>query len=257
MCVCVCVCVCVPALRSYQSPASSCQQRARCAARASSSVERVAVARVRRWASRVESSRIEPRAESGRARTSKRDEPKESKAGLSSLVSSFVFVVVPYVRPSSARRRRPLSLTWKPIKMAEIVQMFLFLYKSKYRRKRRRDVDDDDGGGGGRGGGGAWFDHNREQNCDRRWRCRCGHGSGGSGGNATATVPWASFLLWAALIYWVVHVSAAASTSSSSPTLDAGCDPDTCVNGICENGICVCREGWQGAHCQFCGGKVR
>ncbi|EGI65634.1 hypothetical protein G5I_05899 [Acromyrmex echinatior] len=141
--------------------------------------------------------------------------------------------------------------------MAEIVQMFLFLYKSKYRRKRRRDVDDDDGGGGG---GGAWFDHNREENCDQRWRCRCrcrcGHGSGSGSGNATATMPWVPFLLWAALVCWVVHVSAAASTSSSSPTLDAGCDPDTCVNGVCENGICVCREGWQGAHCQFCGGKV-
>ncbi|KYM98424.1 hypothetical protein ALC62_10864 [Cyphomyrmex costatus] len=137
--------------------------------------------------------------------------------------------------------------------MAEIVQMFLFLYKSKYRRKYRRNGDDDNGDDSGSGSG-AWFDHNRGQNCDRRWRCRCGNGSGGS---ATTIVPWAPFLLWAAFVCWVVHVSAAASTSSSSPTLDAGCDPDTCVNGVCENGICVCREGWQGTHCQFCGGKVR
>ncbi|XP_024889082.1 attractin-like protein 1 isoform X1 [Temnothorax curvispinosus] len=140
--------------------------------------------------------------------------------------------------------------------MAEIVQMFLFLYKSKYRRKRRRNGDDsdgdgDNGGGGGSGSGAAW----RGQDRDRRWRCRCGHGSGG---NATATaVPWAPFLLWAALVCWVVHVSAATSASSSSPTLDAGCDPNTCENGDCVNGTCVCREGWQGALCQFCGGKVR
>ncbi|TGZ32639.1 Uncharacterized protein DBV15_09083 [Temnothorax longispinosus] len=139
--------------------------------------------------------------------------------------------------------------------MAEIVQMFLFLYKSKYRRKRRRNGDDsdgdgDDGGGGGSGSGAAW----RGQDRDRRWRCRCGHGSGG---NATATaVPWAPFLLWAALVCWVVHVSAATSASSSSPTLDAGCDPNTCENGDCVNGTCVCREGWQGALCQFCGGKL-
>lgn len=40
------------------------------------------------------------------------------------------------LRDSLALRRcRPLSLTWKPTKMAEVVQMFLFLYKSKYRRK--------------------------------------------------------------------------------------------------------------------------
>lgn len=195
--------------------------------------------------SRVESGRIEPSRVASREGQDGLDGTRQGRELVLVPVSRrFFVVVVPYARPSSARRRRPLSLTWKPTKMAEIVQMFLFLYKSKYRRKRRSDSDDDDDGGALRG-----------QDRDRRWRCRCGHGSGGSA--TTTTVPWAPFLLWAALVCWVVHVSAAASTSSSSPMLDAGCDPDTCVNGDCVNGTCVCREGWQGAHCQFCGGKVR
>ncbi|EZA62765.1 hypothetical protein X777_07581 [Ooceraea biroi] len=131
--------------------------------------------------------------------------------------------------------------------MAEIVQMFLFLYKSKYRRKgqwrRSRRGDDDE----------VAVVHDRDPR--QRWHCD-GHGSG-----AVATVPWVHFLLWAALACWVVHVGAAAASSSSSssslslPTMD--CDPDICINGECVNGTCVCREGWQGTHCQFCGGKVR
>lgn len=123
----------------------------------------------------------------------------------------------PYVsRP--VRRRRPLSLTWKPIKMAEVVQMFLFLYKSKYRRKGQ---------------------------CREVVRDQCG----------VIAVPWP--ILWAALVCWVVHVTAAASTSSSSLTTDTSCDTDSCVNGGCVNGTCMCHEGWQGTACQFCGGKVR
>lgn len=123
----------------------------------------------------------------------------------------------PYVfRP--VRRRRPLSLTWKPIKMAEVVQMFLFLYKSKYRRKGQ---------------------------CREVVRDQCG----------VIAVPWP--ILWAALICWVVHVTAAASSSSSSLTTDTTCDTDSCVNGDCVNGTCVCHEGWQGSACQFCGGKVK
>lgn len=28
-------------------------------------------------------------------------------------------------------------------------------------------------------------------------------------------------------------------------------------NGVCRNETCICYDGWQGPHCQFCGGKVR
>lgn len=28
-------------------------------------------------------------------------------------------------------------------------------------------------------------------------------------------------------------------------------------NGVCKNDTCVCFDGWQGAECQYCGGKVR
>lgn len=122
--------------------------------------------------------------------------------------------------------------------MAEIVQMFLFLYKSKYRRKaqwrRSRRGGDDDG---------IAAVHDR-------------HGSSASGAIAT----WAPSLLWAVLACWVVHLGAAATAASSISSLSlptTDCDPDTCVNGECVNGTCVCREGWQGTHCQFCGGKVR
>ncbi|KAG7200810.1 hypothetical protein KM043_003181 [Ampulex compressa] len=101
--------------------------------------------------------------------------------------------------------------------MAEAVQMFLFLYKSKYRRKGQ---------------------------CREVVREQCG---------ATA-VPWP--ILWAVIVCWAVHLTAAAS--SSSPTAaEAACEPESCVNGDCLNGTCVCHEGWQGSACQFCGGKVR
>ncbi|XP_020278926.1 attractin-like protein 1 isoform X2 [Pseudomyrmex gracilis] len=140
--------------------------------------------------------------------------------------------------------------------MAEIVQMFLFLYKSKYRRK------------------GQWRPrltcgdvlvaavhhhyhhssshsrHTDHRHCDRD-RHQRSHGSG-----ETTNVSWAPFLLWAALVCCLVHVGAAASSAPSSPTADTACDPDTCVNGDCVNGTCICRDGWQGEHCQFCGGKV-
>ncbi|XP_017752850.1 PREDICTED: attractin-like protein 1 isoform X1 [Eufriesea mexicana] len=102
--------------------------------------------------------------------------------------------------------------------MAEVVQMFLFLYKSKYRRKGQ---------------------------CREVVRDQCG----------VIAVPWP--ILWAALICWVVHVTAAASSSSLSLTTDTTCDTDSCINGDCVNGTCVCHEGWQGSACRFCGGKVR
>lgn len=173
------------------------------------------------------------------------------------LVEALRFLsVVPYARPSSVRPLRPLSLTWKPIKMAEIVHMFLFLYKSKYRRKGqwRRSRR---GSGGGNGGNGDDDDDDEIAAVrDQRWqRRRRGHGSDAA---AAFAVPWATFLPWAVLVCcWVMRVSDAASSSSSSPTVDTACDLDTCVNGDCVNGSCVCREGWQGTHCQFCGGKVR
>lgn len=178
-------------------------------------------------------------------------EPRETDGNKS---SDFYFIYVAcrrrrvsYARPRSVRRRRPLSLTWKPTKMAEIVQMFLFLYKSKYRRKddhqwRRqsyRDAEGDDRVAI------ATSDRQRQ-----RWRCN-GHGTDGA---VARNVPWAPFLLWAALVCWVVHVSAAATTFSLSPTLDV-CE--ACIYGDCINGTCVCRDGWQGANCEFCGGKVR
>ncbi|XP_050304238.1 attractin [Anthonomus grandis grandis] len=35
-------------------------------------------------------------------------------------------------------------------------------------------------------------------------------------------------------------------------------DNNQCMgNGLCKNETCICFEGWQGPHCQFCGGKVR
>lgn len=133
--------------------------------------------------------------------------------------------------------------------MAEIVQMFLFLYKSKYRRKgqwrrSRRGVDD----------GGIAAVHDRDQPRSRR----CRRDRDEHGAITITAVPWAPFLLWAVLACWVVHVGAAgASSSSLSLPTTTDCDPDTCVNGECVNDTCVCREGWQGTHCQFCGGKVR
>lgn len=169
-------------------------------------------------------------------------------------LSDFVCrCLVPYARPSSVRPLRPLSLTWKPIKMAEIVHMFLFLYKSKYRRKDQWRRSRRGSGGGGNGGDDDDDDEIAGVR-DRRWQRRRGHGSD----TATVAVPWATFLPWAVLVCcWVMRVSDAASSSSSLPTLEAVCDLDTCVNGDCVNGSCVCREGWQGTHCQFCGGKVR
>lgn len=35
------------------------------------------------------------------------------------------------------------------------------------------------------------------------------------------------------------------------------CRDIECVNGECINGTCICRDGWQGPFCQFCGGKIR
>lgn len=35
------------------------------------------------------------------------------------------------------------------------------------------------------------------------------------------------------------------------------CSGFNCVNGECRNDSCVCFEGWQGAECQYCGGKVK
>lgn len=115
-------------------------------------------------------------------------------------------------------RQRPLSLTWKPIKMAEVLQMFLFLYKSKYRRKNNKRIF-----------------HDREDSDFSRG------------------------FIWSVLIWAVVlrGVAAAASTTSTSTSTEVPCDIENCVNGDCVNGSCICQDGWQGAACQYCGGKVR
>lgn len=42
----------------------------------------------------------------------------------------------------------------------------------------------------------------------------------------------------------------------SSRTVSGG--GSGCMNGgVCKNGTCICKDGWQGSECQFCGGKVR
>lgn len=81
--------------------------------------------------------------------------------------------------------------------MIEILQMFLFLFKSKYRRK-------------------CYF---------RK-----------------------------VLISGLVFFGALSLVSKVS----AKCDNSNCNgNGVCKNESCMCYDGWQGAQCQFCGGKVR
>ncbi|XP_035739558.1 attractin-like protein 1 isoform X1 [Vespa mandarinia] len=111
--------------------------------------------------------------------------------------------------------------------MAEIVQMFLFLYKSKYRRKRRRP--------------------SRQVELTRFQEC------------GAITLPCLPPLWWAALLCcWLLHLTAASSSSSTTTTTtEPSCDSESCINGDCVNGTCLCREGWQGPACQFCGGKVR
>ncbi|XP_018573311.1 attractin isoform X3 [Anoplophora glabripennis] len=45
---------------------------------------------------------------------------------------------------------------------------------------------------------------------------------------------------------------------SVSYIVSAKCNDTSCGdNGVCKNETCVCYDGWQGPHCQFCGGKVR
>ncbi|XP_063629791.1 attractin [Cydia splendana] len=36
----------------------------------------------------------------------------------------------------------------------------------------------------------------------------------------------------------------------------AKCSNHNCINGDCKNETCVCKEGWQGPECQYCGGKI-
>lgn len=35
------------------------------------------------------------------------------------------------------------------------------------------------------------------------------------------------------------------------------CKDLDCGNGVCQNGTCICYDGWQGHQCQYCGGKVK
>ncbi|XP_046435096.1 attractin-like protein 1 isoform X1 [Neodiprion pinetum] len=66
------------------------------------------------------------------------------------------------------------------------------------------------------------------------------------------SVPW---------VLWIVVLSAIIRKASGAVTLDetitSVCSLDSCVNGDCANGTCLCHEGWQGPACQYCGGKVR
>ncbi|KAG5869328.1 hypothetical protein JTB14_005136 [Gonioctena quinquepunctata] len=56
------------------------------------------------------------------------------------------------------------------------------------------------------------------------------------------------------LICCLVSVGALPLVSNVS----AKCNDTLCgENGVCKNDTCVCFDGWQGPHCQFCGGKVR
>ncbi|KAI4474124.1 hypothetical protein M0802_015773 [Mischocyttarus mexicanus] len=117
--------------------------------------------------------------------------------------------------------------------MAEIVQMFLFLYKSKYRRKRRRPI--------GR--------RQHQLELTKRFKQQFS-------GGITVVPCLAPPFWWAALFCcWLLQLSVATSSSSTTTTTEPSCDTETCINGDCVNGTCFCREGWQGPACQFCGGK--
>lgn len=81
--------------------------------------------------------------------------------------------------------------------MLEVLQMFLFLFKSKYRRK------------------------------------------------------------WSEILYGTCCVLVLVGSACSLSTVKCHNDSDCGGNGKCVNDTCVCYDGWQGSHCQFCGGKVR
>ncbi|XP_043267343.1 attractin-like protein 1 isoform X2 [Venturia canescens] len=102
--------------------------------------------------------------------------------------------------------------------MAEVLQMFLFLYKSKYRRKNNKRIF-----------------HDRQDS------------------DFSTGFIW-SVLIWAVVLRCA---ATAASTTSTSTSTEVPCDIENCVNGDCVNGSCVCQDGWQGTACQYCGGKVR
>ncbi|XP_044593678.1 attractin-like protein 1 isoform X2 [Cotesia glomerata] len=104
--------------------------------------------------------------------------------------------------------------------MAEVMQMFLFIYKSKYRRKN------------------PWRNDNRSK--------------------LLSGIP--CMFLWIVLLWVAVlwsTATASSSSSSSSSSSESTCDSINCVNGNCVNGSCVCHDGWQGSACQYCSGKIR
>lgn len=92
---------------------------------------------------------------------------------------------------------RFLSLTYNGVSnMIEILQMFLFLFKSKYRRK--------------------------------------------------------------CCVQWILEFCFVLGALTLMSDVSAKCTETSCgSNGVCKNDTCVCSDGWQGAQCQFCGGKVR
>lgn len=52
----------------------------------------------------------------------------------------------------------------------------------------------------------------------------------------------------------LTFVSAAMASVGTAPDR---CADVECGNGVCQNGTCVCHDGWQGPQCQYCGGKVK
>ncbi|XP_044007084.1 attractin-like protein 1 isoform X2 [Aphidius gifuensis] len=110
--------------------------------------------------------------------------------------------------------------------MAEVVQMFLFLFKSKYRRKYLSHYD----------------------NISKYI--------------ITYPLLWAVIVLL--ILFGVITTTTAASSSSSSSSSSTtsgleiiSCTLDNCINGDCVNGSCICHDGWQGSACQHCSGKVK
>lgn len=101
--------------------------------------------------------------------------------------------------------------------MAELVQMFLFLYKSKYRRKQL-----------------SHYDNKLKY-------------------NIIFPLLWA-IILWILLLG---SITTASSSSAPEPSSSPGCTLDNCLNGDCINGSCVCHDGWQGTACQYCSGKIK
>lgn len=60
---------------------------------------------------------------------------------------------------------------------------------------------------------------------------------------------WLLIVVAALLLHW-----AQCSFLSTSGT---SCDDTQCLHGLCFDGRCVCKPGWQGTACDQCGGRIR